>query len=649
MYDIIMNTTSLYDQEYQSKVDKEFFIDFLDTLNNIIPVFISRKEFNQKQGNYLVKKSLDEDIEKYDLFLPSDLCIGEMLEMITTLMSKFGLDEYSKVEELFVKVKVAIVWLLREKWFEGQSELDQYIKDFNVPIYLQKIIEDIPLVGRNRWYVKDILLKTKKQRSFQNRGEHRLWQVWDSEILQSIISNAQIREFEQTFFRKWIDDIRFWMRVFTKKNYLQIIQKKESLEKWEVITLQKMFWRWYKNDILLRDAIGIDKLKSKLNQYRDSGNQKKINKWELDAVNKILKELQKYPYQLLDWGAWHKPNHILVTKQLQCVGFSLVAHAFLSELWIKHCGLDIPAHSCLKVFIGGDTYVFDATMKGWLSKIKKQKESWWIIQIQHGIRWRQTLKVKNIWNPEAVLFSHICLNESVRPSIHADYKKSLEYNERISPIIKNNNTALLQTQWRWLFLSGKYEEALEYYGKSTLLNADNYDWHLMKWKCFFHMWRYQEAIDSYNQSIKIDSSEPSAYAWKARVYESLNSYKKSIIYADKAIGLEPKSSSYYEEKANILHTFAKYRELLTYTDESLSLFPESAFLYYFRWKAGERLWKRHSSLYMYAATLISPEKFQGASFHNSIASLGVNSVQISLFIKSKNYIWLKNYLISLEK
>ena len=643
-----MNTSSLYNETYWSEIDKEIFIDFLGAINSIHPIFISRKDFNEKQGDYLVKKTTDNAIEKYDLFLPFDFSSGEMLEMITVLISKFGLDKYSKIEELFVQIKVAIIWLLREEWPQGKDKLNTYIRDFNVPIYLQKIVENTSLVGKNRKYTKNILWNMIEQRSFQTHRKGKLWQAWDSEILSSIISDAKKKEFEQTFFRKWIDDIRFWMKIFTKKDYLRAHQRSKELDEWEVLTMQKKPLIRYRNEILLRDAIGIDWFISKLEAYRSSGNQKRINKLELYATNKILKELQKYPYQSLEWGAGYKPSQILETKQLQCVGFSLLWHAFLSELWIEHYGLDILGHSCLEVYIWENTYVFDATMKGRLSKVKNKKISWWITQIQHGVQWKKNLEVRNIWDPETILFDHICLNESVQPSVKDNYEKSLGYNDRISPAIKENNSILLQTQWRALFLSWKYEEALEYYYKSILLDDDNYDGYLMQWSCFWYLWRYQEAIDSYNKSIKIDADQASAYAWKAGVYELLKNYKKSMMYVERAIWLEPENASHYDRKSRILYAFGRHRELLIYADEAIDLFPGSAFLYYFKWRAWEMLWKKHASLYIHAATLISPEKFEGPFSNQLITSFDVHGVQVSLFIKNKDYDWLRDYLLDLE-
>jgi len=63
-----------------------------------------------------------------------------------------------------VQIKVAIILLLREEWPQGKDKLNTYIRDFNVPIYLQKIVENTSLVGRNRRYTRLFTCTSKIKR-----------------------------------------------------------------------------------------------------------------------------------------------------------------------------------------------------------------------------------------------------------------------------------------------------------------------------------------------------------------------------------------------------------------------------------------------------------------------------------------------------
>ena len=57
----------------------------------------------------------------------------------------------------------------------------------------------------------------------------------------------------------------------------------------------------------------------------------------------------------------YAPVGIVDNKEVQCIGFSLIAHVLLSELDISHQSLDIPAHSAISVNIGVATYILDGT------------------------------------------------------------------------------------------------------------------------------------------------------------------------------------------------------------------------------------------------------------------------------------------------
>jgi hypothetical protein len=107
----------------------------------------------------------------------------------------------------------------------------------------------------------------------------------------------------------------------------------------------------------LREEIEIDQLKSRLEKARaaaEDGNEDKkreLAKLEHYAANVVLAALYRYPYQRTNNDFGYQLSKIIASKELYCVGFSLLGHAFLSELGIQHKGLDTINHSALEVII----------------------------------------------------------------------------------------------------------------------------------------------------------------------------------------------------------------------------------------------------------------------------------------------------------
>ncbi|MDR3168442.1 MAG: hypothetical protein LBU27_01390 [Candidatus Peribacteria bacterium] len=104
----------------------------------------------------------------------------------------------------------------------------------------------------------------------------------------------------------------------------------------------------------------IEYWKEKLHRVRERKNDQSIAEMETAATNAIFKALKQYPYQYDKKNNGYQLSKILETKEIYCVGFSLLGHTFLDELQIKHKGLNIINHSALKVEIGNNLYFFDA-------------------------------------------------------------------------------------------------------------------------------------------------------------------------------------------------------------------------------------------------------------------------------------------------
>jgi len=129
---------------------------------------------------------------------------------------------------------------------------------------------------------------------------------------------------------------------------------------------------------------------------------------------------------------------------LQCTWFSIVWHAFLSELWIKHKWLSIPRHSALEVNIWWKSYLFDATKLDEIVEFSYWNKNW-IYTEMIWARWFDFIS----WDPEKILQSHIYANLrccKTNDKAIEMYKKTIELNP-IDVFIYNKISKLFSKIW----------------------------------------------------------------------------------------------------------------------------------------------------------------------------------------------------------
>ena len=199
---------------------------------------------------------------------------------------------------------------------------------------------------------KDFIRAIREKRGENTKSDEvpastRLWETWDSHISEEILSHIFGNEFGLTFFRKMSeyaqtlnDDYHSGRARSTQRKKARVLNNEEEIViKMKSETLDK-------EERLLREKIGIEKLKADLDAARESGNNERIVSVETQATETILQTLYEYPYQFTSNQYGYQPNKILRNKEIYCVGFALLWHSFLSELWIEHQWLDIPRTLC---------------------------------------------------------------------------------------------------------------------------------------------------------------------------------------------------------------------------------------------------------------------------------------------------------------
>lgn len=378
------------------------FIDLLAVLDHVEPIFVSREEFNGKDGKFLVPNgNVDSMGIFYDLYIPRDLMKGEQLELTLLLTEKFGLTEQSKekIDELLWKIKILVAWVLRENW--GKEFIEEAITKYWISHNTISRIEKVPIKVWNR-------LKDAERRDLIKIVQNRLEEIWGTTPLERKTVALEFgwehfleKELERVFFRKGLDMLRYGAMSMTA---IEITTIKERILK-NGYTLDKSdeqrdYWKWLpsdegddyvwtvmRNDVdygshaeLLRKKMKIDEWKSKINEAKELWDKTSLEQVEVEASQFVLKTLQEsYAYQTHTHTQveWHNLVNIASKKEVQCFGFTILGHVFLSELGIKHFVISwIPQHVTLAVNIANDCYLFEWTSTKPLVPLKRHSNGW---------------------------------------------------------------------------------------------------------------------------------------------------------------------------------------------------------------------------------------------------------------------------------
>jgi len=297
------------------------------------------------------------------------------------------------------------------------------------------------------------------------------------------------------------------MKNFTKDDFKKLDIKDENVK----TALNKRVFE--KEEIELKNLLRIEDFKSALAKAKEEGNVENVVKLENAIIVLLCQEIYKYPRQAVSWGAdASSPSHILQTKEIICVGKSILAHTFLEELWIEHYWLAIEWHSALlvqttdwkKLYFDPTNYVTPVDITSF-----KQQSVW-------------------IWDYTKVVWLDILWWELV-------FKKS------------NPESALqaemLLNYWNQLVRQGKTSEAIRTYDIALELEPWNDGLRFAKWSTERLLWNQAQAIQDYMIAISLNPRNTNSlraygiYLAELWYYEdSLNCFKVllSILPNDEA-------------------------------------------------------------------------------------------------------------------
>lgn len=490
-------------------LENEVLKQYIETLDNIDVKYISRQEYI-----FLWWKIID----NWKMYLPDDINQNDYLEILSQIYNYYQLSpvNFNSVQD---KTKVLTAILLKVKNEEVSS------------------LHDV-----NFWVVKKLLKEVKKitQKSLKDFDQK------DIDFVSLQLSNYLNLEFFKWLYEIWNKNLKDNLKVFTKEDKIKVEKRKAKNISWDYIRF-KGTHQYYDFDQTLREYIWLEDIQLQLQTLRIEGDEEKIASYELQVVQEIFKMINIFPYHLNKDANGYNPTEIVKTKEIYCVGFALILHSLLDDLWISHQWIDVLQHVATKINIWGKSYIFDNVM---CDKVEIYKPS------RTGGKYDYIENIREygtVWNIEEILISKILHNNASKLAeswkneeaiaslqaalnIHYSFDSLLNISKIYKKVWKNEEAlqvlhVIMNEFW---FLTPELKDILYddlwdvYYSmwdyKNAIKNYKLIDSSLKQWLCsriwdtYFHLWEYQKALFEYNEEIRINKNESTLRKTRLKIY-----------------------------------------------------------------------------------------------------------------------------------
>lgn len=108
--------------------------------------------------------------------------------------------------------------------------------------------------------------------------------------------------------------------------------------------------------------------------------------------------------------------------------------------------------------------------------------------------------------------------------------------------------------------AGKFEQAVEIYGRSLTRKGNEATTLMLRGAAFLELKRYQKALKDFNEAIRLAPYLDNAYWGRGRVFEALNDPSWAVTSYTRAIELEPDEAEYYLSRATALKKLNRLEE-----------------------------------------------------------------------------------------
>jgi tetratricopeptide (TPR) repeat protein len=531
-------TQTFEKKPFEATPAQNFFTKWCEINDSIVPKFISREDWQQRGIQSILEKN---DQGKQTLFLPKDLHLWEMMDIIKTVDHDTFSWNYEKrekkanqIQTLGVIFEKAGVYLseylpsinedngksiaedIAHKFYEyGLSLQAKERKTTDIPEKLSLTKEDKTkldewFLGRDAYQKRfarlgnnpseDQIEDTRKSllqvyfnalgREGYKGNKEKLWEtkVGPMQYLQDKTRNQITKEFETperemktTIFIRGMEKLVTEMKEVGWKKAINSFLKIIGLD--QILEQRKLY-----------DTLQIDKLKQELEDIRKTENIAKISAKELEIAKKIQKKVSSFPYKSTNNGSGAEhPSTMIETQFINCVGASILGGGLLDKVGIKYLPARLPNHAAT-VLITSD------------GKVRWQEFTpWWAMWNYKHIQDKditgknkdgQTLTVSDI-----VAFANNPRDGDIRFEINRWW-----YNLNMLEVNIPN---------RYIYL-GNPENNLQSFILSNTGNS------------LREIGRYEEAIEAYKQTISIDPKFEDTIYNLGLLYKKMNQYENAI-------------------------------------------------------------------------------------------------------------------------
>jgi tetratricopeptide (TPR) repeat protein len=568
---------------------QNFFGEWCRINDSIIPIFISREDW-EKRGNQVKLEKNDQG--KQTLFLPEDLHLWEMMDVIKTIDADTLSRKPEKIEERAKKIQeLGVVFekagiylyeylstlqdnqgetiaenIAREFYKYGLSLQHKERREDQIPNAAKLTQEDKAQL--DEWFLGRDVYQKRISRLGEDLTEEKMEET--RKKLFSVYFTALGKEVRKAGGEKPWENKVGPMQHLQNRTRRQITKAVETPEREMktaifrrgvenlVTEMKEVGWRKAINDLLkkvgfdpvleqrrLYDTLGIERLKQELEEVRKSRDIPQISAKELQIAKKIQQAVSSFPYKHDDKETKERvgnnPSKMVETQFINCVGSAILGGGLLEEVGIRYLHADLPKHS-ITVLITSDGKVYwqaiNSTLFGILgapfNKLGGPILNYKEIQdkdITGKNKNGQPLTVADI-----VAFANNPSDEGIRFEINRWWynlnMEKIKIPNRYIGLFKPEiglQCHILNNTGNALTDLGRNEEAIEAYRQAISVDPKYAYPYQGLGNALISLGRREEAIEAYRQAISVDPKYADAYFGLGNALISLGRREDAII------------------------------------------------------------------------------------------------------------------------
>jgi len=627
---------------FETTPAQNFFGKWCEINDSITPQFISRKEWKQRGILGILEKN---DQQKQTLFLPSDLHLWEMMDVIKTVDHDTLANNPEKRDDRADKIKG-----LGKTFEKAGLYLSEYSPDFkknndgsNQTIqdvarefyqyglslqHKDQKINEIPKDSKlsledktkiDEWFLGKDIYQKRISRLGKNPTEEQLEETRVT-VLQTYFKALSREGYKADGEKPWETKIgpfqhlqnrtteQITKAIETPETEMKTAIYRRGIEK--LVTEMKSYV--LSEQTRLYDVLGIDEFKQELEEVKNTNDIAQISAKELEIAKKIQKAVSSFPYK--EFG--NNPSEMIKNRFINCVGSAVLGGGLLDKVGIKYLHVSLSEHSVTGLITSDKKVYWQDFTPGANKNVNYNEITSDMLE--------ENIDLNNLVNiPDSginIVFKNWKINgKQLRVNL---------YNPEIglqSDILNNTGNALSDL--------GRNEEAIEAHKQAININPkDVYPYNGLG-NALSNLGRYEEAIEAYKQAININPKYAYPYNGLGNVLIHFGRSEEAIEVYKQAIIVDPKEATPYNGLGNALSNLGRSEEALEVYKQAININPKDVYSYNGLGNALSDLGRNEEAIEAYKqAIIVDPkEALPYYRLGNSLSDLGRNEEAIEAF------------------